>query len=499
MILRNQIFISYSHKDKEWLDTLQVNLKPFLREMPVVAWDDTRITAGSEWEEEINRALSVTKIAVCLVSTDFITSDFIYKKELPYLLKAADAKELTVIPISVGFSAWKTTPLKSIQWANEPDKPLNDLDEADRERALVKISELIASFLADIPIPERDGETTTITTKGGDTVKASQSAEEGLKALGELMLNPEVRGKVATFEAVFSASLKQIEILGYYKDLHDLLHTLQFSCYSYLTSLVRNAKLEPDDISIWDNVIQYERALDQIIVGLRKSVDPSLTTRISLPWIQKLLVDLTQVFRAINENNIEGIATAIGPIQRVLATEPSRINDRLAAAAEAIQLPMLIEALVGVRNSIDVTGVNREKVNKFGNGVNAICDLKDKLYELIENHNRWQEIDIVFRRIEGLMTNDYSELEISWPDLKAMTEAQVVNITDDWALLLARDIQKLDAALVTTDLKRIRQAFQSVRTRANYRFYEVDVSLKDLCDKLRKVGEPLSDAWEMIR
>jgi len=80
-----------------------------------------------------------------------------------------------------------------------------------------------------------------------------------------------------------------------------------------------------------------------------------------------------------------------------------------------------------------------------------------------------------------------------------MTEAQVVNIREDWAVLLARDIQKLDAALVTTDLKKIRQAFQSVKTRANYRFYDVDLSLKDLCGKLRKVGEPLSDAWEMIR
>src|SRR6185436_13332443 len=233
---------------------------------------------------------------------------------------------------------------------------------------------------------------------------------EGLKALVELMGTPEVHAKVATFEAVFSAATKQIELLGYYKDLHDLLHTLQFSCYNYLMTLIRNAKLEPDDISIWDNVVEYERALERIITGLRKAADESVTSRIALPWIQKLLVDLKQVFQAIDENNVEGIATAIKPIQRVLATEPSRINDRLAAAADALQLPMLIDALVGVRTSVDVTGVNRTTVNKFGDGVNAICDLKEKLNQLIENHNRWQEIDIVFRRIEGLMANDYSEL-----------------------------------------------------------------------------------------
>jgi hypothetical protein len=495
--LRNQIFISYSHKDREWLDRLQLNLKPYLlqRGTSVVAWDDTRIKPGANWEEEINRALSVTKIAVCLVSTDFLASDFIYRHELPYLLKAADEQQVCVIPISVRFSAWKTTPLKSRQWANEPDKPLHDLDRADREKALVQISELIDSFLADLPPSPPQGVGPT-----PDTVaNVSQSAEEGLKALVELMRNPEVRAKVATFEAVFSSSTKQIEILGYYKDLHDLLHTLQFSCYNYLMTLIRNAKQEPDNLSVWDNVVEYERALEKIITGLRKAADQSVITRVSLPWIQKLLADLKQVFQAIDENNVEGIASAIKPIQRVLATEPSRINDKLAAAAEALQLPMLIDALVGVRTSVDITGVNRATVNKFGDGVNAICDLKEKLDKLIGSHNCWQEIDIVFRRIEGLMTNDYSELENSWADLKTMAESQVVNIEEEWARLLGRDIQKLDAALPTAEPQKIRQVFQSLRTRANYRFYDVDVSLKDLCEKLRKVGEPLSHAWEMIR
>src|SRR6185436_18203896 len=126
-------------------------------------------------------------------------------------------------------------------------------------------------------------------------------------------------------------------------------------------------------------------------------------------------------------------------------------------AADALQLPMLIDALVGVRTSVDVTGVNRATVNRFGDGVNAICDLKENLDKLIESHNRWQEIDIVFRRIEGLMTNDYSELENSWADLKTMTESQVVNNEEEWATLLARDIQKLDAALAAAEQQKIRQ------------------------------------------
>ncbi|HKB64677.1 MAG TPA: toll/interleukin-1 receptor domain-containing protein [Pyrinomonadaceae bacterium] len=492
---RNQIFISYSHKDKDCLERLQVNLKPFLRGSSIVAWDDTKIQPGDDWKKAIDQALSTTKIAVLLVSSDFLASDFIYQEELPYLLKAAGEQEVRVIPVSVRPSAWKTAPFQANQWANEPDRPLYNLDRSDREKALVKISEIIASFLADVPTAPRP-----VVNGGADTVATvTRSAEEGLRALVELMHNAEVRAQVATFEAVFAASSRQIEVLGYYKDLHDLLHTLQFSCYNYLMNIVRSAKREPDDLSIWENVVEYERALEKIINGLRKASDQTSVSLTALPWIQKLLSDLKQVFQAIDQNNAERIAIAINPIQRILATEPSRINDRLAAAADALQLPMLVAALVGVRKCVDGSGVNSSAVKKFGDGVDAICGLKANLESLIDSHNRWQEIDIILRRIDGNMANDYGELQYSWPDLKQLTESLCKDDEEEWAQLLVREIQKLDAALAAADERKIRQSFQSFRTRSNYRFYDVDFSLKDLCDKLRRVGEPLTTVWEMIR
>ena len=493
--MRNQIFISYSHKDEEWLERLQLNLKPFLRGSSVVAWDDTRIRPGADWKAEIDKALASTKIAVLLVSADFLASDFICQEELPYLLKAADERQVDVIPISVRPSAWETAPFSKRQWANEPNRPLGRLEKADREEALVKISQLIASFLLDLPPSPPPGVTPTLDT----VATVSKSAEEGLRALVELMQNPEVHAKAAAFQTIFLATSRQIEVLGYYKDLHDLLHTLQFSCYNYLMNIVRSAKRDPDNISIWDDVVDYERSVEKIIEGLRVAAAPTPVVQVSFPWIDRLLVNLKQVFQAIDENNVDGIASAINPIQRILATEPSRINDRLAMAADALQLPALINALRGVRNTIDVDGINRTTVKKFGDGVSAICDLKEKLDTLIESHNRWQEIDIELRRIEGQMTSDNSELENSWTELKSMIESQVVNVEEQWAKLLQREIQKLDGTLTDTDQKKIGQAFQSLRTRANYRFYDVDCSLKILCEKLRGVGQPLTSVWEMIR
>jgi len=56
--IRNQVFISYSHKDKRWLERLQTHLKPLEREGSIERWDDTMINAGENWREEIRKEIA---------------------------------------------------------------------------------------------------------------------------------------------------------------------------------------------------------------------------------------------------------------------------------------------------------------------------------------------------------------------------------------------------------------------------------------------------------
>lgn len=142
-VIRNQVFISYSHQDKEWLTKLQKHLKPMIRNQTLDVWDDTKIQPGAEWRKEIENALRVAKVAVLLVSPDFLASDFIAENELPPLLNAAKTEGLTIIWIPLTFSGYEGTEIEKYQAAYSPQQPLDSLNASELNRALVDICKKI--------------------------------------------------------------------------------------------------------------------------------------------------------------------------------------------------------------------------------------------------------------------------------------------------------------------------------------------------------------------
>lgn len=145
---RTDVFISYSHKDKRWLDQLRTMLSPLVRMGAITIWDDTQIKGGDKWYDEIKKALDTARVAVLLVSPDFLASDFVAKHELPDLLKAAEQEGLTILWVAVRYSMYNDTAIAEYQAANNPAKPLSTLTSAKRDAEFKNICEQIKQAAA---------------------------------------------------------------------------------------------------------------------------------------------------------------------------------------------------------------------------------------------------------------------------------------------------------------------------------------------------------------
>lgn len=136
-------FISYSHKDLEYLKELRTALAPLIRLQKLQIWDDRDIDAGEAWEKVIFQQLEEADIVLCLVSADFVASDFCYKKEFNLALEAHRKGEKTIIPVMLRKTDWQDLPLAEIQ--GTPGEWITTA--ANKDVAWAKVSESLRSVL----------------------------------------------------------------------------------------------------------------------------------------------------------------------------------------------------------------------------------------------------------------------------------------------------------------------------------------------------------------
>jgi TIR domain len=142
---RRHTFVSYSHKDKKWVDELHKMLVPLLRNGAITIWDDTKIKNGVRWDDEIQNALAQAGMAILLVSDNFLASDYIMERELPFILTAAKNEELSLLWVLLGPCLYKETEIDKYQAAHDPSKPLSSLSKVERKAALLSLCTTIKS------------------------------------------------------------------------------------------------------------------------------------------------------------------------------------------------------------------------------------------------------------------------------------------------------------------------------------------------------------------
>ena len=98
--------------------------------------------------DEIEKSLRSARMAVFLVTQDFLNSQFIQAQEVPMLLKRADSEGVRIVWIAVKASTVMDHFLSQYQAANDPKVPLEALTEAQLNQALIDIYSKIKAAVA---------------------------------------------------------------------------------------------------------------------------------------------------------------------------------------------------------------------------------------------------------------------------------------------------------------------------------------------------------------
>ena len=131
-IERDYVFISYSQEDKQWLKRLQTMIKPLEKSLEVSFWDDTQLKSGVLRKDKIQSVLTAARVAVLLVSPNFLESNFTAEYQLPQLLEMAKKAGLQIIWICLSDCLYEETRIADYQAAHNISEPLDVIYERSK-------------------------------------------------------------------------------------------------------------------------------------------------------------------------------------------------------------------------------------------------------------------------------------------------------------------------------------------------------------------------------
>ncbi len=130
-----EIFFCYAREDEALRQRLEKQLKALKRQGFIDIWHDRDISAGTEWEREIDKHLNTADIILLLVSPDFMASDYCYGVEMKQAMERHESGQARVIPVILRPVYWQGAPFGKLQAlptdAKHVTSPIwHNLDEA---------------------------------------------------------------------------------------------------------------------------------------------------------------------------------------------------------------------------------------------------------------------------------------------------------------------------------------------------------------------------------
>jgi TIR domain len=511
-------FVSYSHLDNlcrpnasGWVtafcDAMEMRLSSRLGR-PASIWHDRTLSGQRRIDDTIQSAIDNSAVLLVLYSAGYESSDYCAKEREWFAKQAASvgdqSRVLTVRLVNISHEKWPKE-LRGCTGFDFFTKAPNDptgfpVDPSDGSFD-EKLKGVVAG-LGDVLAAINGAPQTVLPEPPNPPPNGASVSQEARKfaILTEPPNPPQIGAPVSqedrefailkgNFKTDFQKCFDQIKLLSGRKDLHDQLHELQFKFYIPVSDILPDASTAIDG-QLLDIVRDHYFTLSEIMdslraIAARKNLPPK-----ELAWLEEVAKARTTFDEGIRRVDLVSLRAAVNAIGRVLAVWPSRINAKLTENARDLAPGALAIKLQ------QLCGKSAPFKQQLGSKASQLADLEQRISDLAAIHDDWQTFDDELRLLETTLTQSLQDIEDIWPGLKSKAETLYAQNSENWAQRLIYLGGEMDQALQKKSVVDAKRCFIRFRSAARNRFYLADQNLKNGCQLLQQVGDPIEAVLE---
>jgi hypothetical protein len=208
-----KLFFSYSHRDSDFRDELEIHLAALRREGVIEIWHDRKIGAGKEFDNEISQHLEQAEIILLLISPYFIASDYCCEIEMNRAMERHEKSEARVIPVILEPCDWQKLPFGKLLATPTDGKPISKFP--NKHDGFLEVTRAIRKAVEDLcgPVQQKAREIVTDPEKKR-TSKVARPRSSNLRVKKDFTDRDKDRFLTEGFEFIanfFEGSLEELE------------------------------------------------------------------------------------------------------------------------------------------------------------------------------------------------------------------------------------------------------------------------------------------------
>ncbi|MEX1027236.1 MAG: TIR domain-containing protein [Candidatus Paceibacterota bacterium] len=464
------IFISYSRRDKAWVDDY---LKRLLKAADVEFMiDEEDFEIGELLDESIRKAVKECRYTLFVMTPDWVRGKWTHFESLLALDNEAD-KSRHILAIKL--RDCEVPPHVA------PRLYLDLCAARERDQEIVKLLQQIG------------------VSKDRVANALNSVAKKTLLLLMELLEEPQVREKVSKLREMFLQIQRSNDTLVSNKQLHDDLQDIQMT----LSQLPLDSRSFDTDRTDWGRLRHGTSALCEQIDKLLSRAAAVRDEFVDASFVDSFRGFSDELDDAIQSRDARRFLSYLTQISRQLDRSLPRMNDRIVQHIKERRLGDLVQSLEEVYHQVvgdeddgmefddDTTAL----LDGFRSGIETLVELDCSIRERVDDHSTLQEAEMDFQQMIRSGEPTFYDISMHWNRVSAWIRD--LKLTDRYQRLL-KSFDQLSEQL--NDDRSIRDDQFEDAVKWNFAgfvhetrkaFNKLDIDLLAICKGLKPHGDGL--------